>query len=936
MSTQVLTWYDFLLKTADIDEYLLDYTNSPSIHPKPIELLTAFLQRLSRLEDESTLRNNTQYSLRLADLSLKVVGHYFNWSLYELDSCLSLPLQSRLMTILNARFPVDSEKKFVGLTDNHLIALYLHSCWSVRSLCSISAIDRRVETKHTSGELEEENIQPTLNHILTLKKDLQPTLSFLCPKERQSISIHNILIQTNFELGRYLFYKMDYTQALQHFSTVSDLFSQRSVRDNKDMLWVTSQQLQAFFDTSILLCLEDTGGIIGQKWNLEYMLVSPHFPPLLDLMVKTQLSQQLGKAFYIRLLETSSKVQHPTRFKHRQDGAPSIKRTKLDPSPEEAFWKLSLLSAVKCHSFNLPCPALLHIFRQMDSREEFDCFHRILSKLGFSKKKESLYRSPDLSHVPLHLAHLLFSNMYPGMRDVYDSSYLYKSVHTSISPPDPLTLQPIPSLSVDSAKCVLHTKSAQHLKLSSLQQMFLSHWYLLNVNDTPAFTQLVSTIGSKSSSEMHRFASQWTSSHKPFLQSEQVPDSTLLIKINSALHIGSILQNNKHLDLSHKFYRSALDSCHSVSLKPPLTIPIHEKLVYVELELEIIQLKLSPGHVFPQSLIENAKHVFSNTSNTPFLHMAAAFLLNCKEYQFFTSDKLGDQAKFATGLANCFLALTESGEVRRHGRHIFDAIFRILENQREQDSDVKTGLQIFFNNLVERFSLSISISCFVKLISLVENPKWEISSEYPNCWPAAISNVDRLERSQVCRFFISLIDHAIELHPNTCHPWLITKADYLFNNSNYSMALKLYIEAGALASSYFETPVSPEVWTEPCIRHMLDCLSMLREIRFALLLSQLLRPLDYHLALNLINELLDKPNESSTPKNFHTYIWDINVLEYLGHFCAQKKRSLEFNGIFDTIPVDLNVNNSEDVVIRSVQWRRTEFLRKLADYLLIV
>ena len=107
----VLTWYDFLLKTADIDEYLLDYTNSPSAHPKPIELLTAFLQRLSRLEDESTLRDNAQYSLRLADLSLKVVGRYFNWSLYELDSCLSLPLQSRLMTILTARFPLDSKKK---------------------------------------------------------------------------------------------------------------------------------------------------------------------------------------------------------------------------------------------------------------------------------------------------------------------------------------------------------------------------------------------------------------------------------------------------------------------------------------------------------------------------------------------------------------------------------------------------------------------------------------------------------------------------------------------------------------------------------------------------------------------------------------------------------------------------------------------------------
>ncbi|KAI6655037.1 Integrator complex subunit 8-like [Oopsacas minuta] len=940
MSSQVLTWYDFLLKTADIDEYLLDYTTSPTSHPKPSELLIAFLQRLSRLEDESTLRDNTQYALRLADLSLKVVGHYFNWSLPELDNCLTLPLQYRLMTVLNTRFPADSEKTFADLSDNHLVAMYLDSCWTVRFICSLSIRDyanKKVEIKQVYNQLHEDNVQAILTDILSLENDLQPSISFLCPKKKRFISINNLLIQTHFELGRYLFCKMKYTQALQHFTSASDLFSQRSARDNKDMLWVTSQQLQAFFDTTLLLNSEDSGRIIGQRWNLESMLVSPHFPPLLDLMVKTQLSQQLGKGFYHRILDLSSKVQPSTRSKTKPDSTPSSKRSRLDPSPEEAFWKLSLLSAVKCHSFNLSCPALLHIFRQMDSRDEFDCFHRILSKLGFSKKKDTLSRSHtslELSSIPLHLAHLLFSNMLPDLREIYDSSYLYKSVHTSNTPPDSLTLQYLPSLSADSSR-IIHSKPAQYMKLSSLQQAYLSQWHLLNLCDIPAFNMLISTIGNKSSLDIQHFASQWTGSHKPFIQNEQVPDYTLLTKINAALHIGSILQSNRHLELSHKFYRSALDSCQNASLKPPLTIPIHEKFVFVQLETEIIQLKQSPGHIFPQSLVENAKHVFSNTSNTPFLHMAAAFLLNCKEYQFFTSDNFGDQAKFATGLANCCLALMESSEVRRHGRHIFDAIFRILENQREQDSDVKTGLQIFFNNLVERFSLSISISCFVKLVTLVENPKWEISSEYPNCWPAAISNVDRLERSQVCRFFLSLVDHAIELHPNNCHAWLITKADYLFNNSNYSMALKLYIEAGALASSYFETAVPPDIWAEPCIRHMLDCLNMLREIRFALLLSQLLRPADHNLTLNLIKELLEKPNESFIPNNFYKYIWDMTALEYLGYFCALRKLS-EFNDYFNTIPADLNINNSEEVLSRAVQWRRTEFLRRLADYLLIV
>ena len=931
MSSQVLTWCDFLLKTADIDEYLLNYSAAPASHPRPSELLTAFLQRLSRLEDESTLRDNSQYSLRLGELSLKVVCHYFSWSLPDLDCSIPLHLQFRLMEILSYRFPSEPDTKFETLSDDNLLALYLHSCWTVRFVCTLSSRD----TSNRRFEVNEAAAEGVLVNILSLKKDLRPIITFLNPKENRPISIQNLLIQSNFELGRYLFYKMRYSEAQKHFSNAADLFSQRSARDSKYLLWISSPHLQAFLDTCLLLLLEDTGRIIGQRWNLEAMLVTPHFPPLLDLIVKTHLSQQLGRGFYHRILELSSMVQPPARPRAKQDSAPSSKRYKQDPSPEEAIWKLSLLSAIKCQSLLLPCPSLLSIFRQIDSREEIDSFHRIISKLGFSKKKETAFRSHASadSHLPLHLSHILFSNIMPDIREFYDSSYLYKSVHTSFSPPDPLLLHHAPALSVDPARIL--AKPAQHLKLSHLQQMHVTQWHLLNLCDTTVFAQLTAATGNKPAPDMQPFASQWTCSLKPYLQSEQVSDPSLLTRINAALHVGSILQSNLHLELSHKFYLSALDSCQGAALKPLLTIPIHEKFVLVQLESDILQLKLSPTHTFPQSLVENAKHVFSNTSNTPLLHMAAAFLLNCKEYLFFSSDKVGDQAKFATGLANACLALAESSEIRRHGRQIFDAIFRILENQREQDSDVKTGLQIFFSNLVERHALSISISCFVKLVALVENPKWEISSEYPHCWPAAISNVDRIERSEVGRFFLSLLDQAIELHPTTCHTWLITKADYLFNNSNYSMALRLYLEAGALASSYFETVVPPDVWTDACIRHMLDCLNMLREIRFALLLSQLLRPADYSLTLNLVIELLDKPNESFTPSNFSKYIWDVNALEYLGYHCAQRKRTFEFNCSFNTIPADLNTNNSEDIIARSVQWRRTEFLRKLADYMLI-
>ena len=933
MCSQVLTWYDFLLKTADIDEYLLNYSTSPSSHPKPSELLTAFLQRLSRLEDESSLRDNAQYSLRLAELSLKVVCHYFTWSLSELDSYIPLVLQHKLMDLLSSHFPTDTEDKFGDLSDDSLVALYIHSCWTVRFVCTLSSRDSSTGLV----EVKEEAAAAALAHILSLKKDLRPLLSFLNPKESRLISAQNLLIQSNFELGRYLFYKMRYCEALKHFSAASELFSQRSARDSKYLLWISSQQLQAFFDTCLLMQSEDTGKIIGQRWNLESLLVSPHFPSLLDLIVKTHLSQQLGMGFFHRILELTTRVQPPTRPKPKQDAAPNSKRYKLDPSPEEAFWKLSLLSAVKCQSLLLPCPKLIFIFKQMDSREEIDSFHRILFKLGFSKKKDTFCRSHssnDHSPLPLHLSHILFSNIITDTREMYDSSYLYKSVHTSFSPPDPPSLHHIPVLSVEPGRGI-HAKPAPHLKLSHMQQMHITQWHLLSLCDTPVFTQLISVTGNKPAPDMQPFASQWACSHKPYLQSEQVSDPSLLTRINAALHIGSILHSNRHLELSHKFYLSALDSCQSATLKPSLTIPIHEKFVFVQLESEILQMQLSPTH-FPQSLVENAKHVFSNTTNTPLLHMAAAFLLNCKEYLFFSSDKVGDQAKFATGLANACLALAGASEIRRHGRQIFDAIFRILENQRDQDSDLKTGLQIFFNNLAERYALSISISCFVKLVSLVENPKWEISSEYPHCWPAAISNVDRLERSQVSRFFLSLLDQAIELHPTSCHTWLITKADYLFNNSNYSMALKLYMEAGALTSSYFETAVPPDVWTDACVRHMLDCLNMLREIRFALLLSQLLRPADYSLTQNLIIELLDKPNESYTPCNFSKYIWDVNALEYLGYYCAQRKRTFEFNGSFNVIPADLNINNSEEVLTRSVQWRRTEFLRRLADYLLIV
>ena len=944
MSSQVVTWYDFLLKTADLDEYLLDYSTSPSSHPKPGELLVAFLQRLMKQEEDSLLKDS-QYSLRLAELSLKITCQHFRWSLPELDQHISIPLQHQLMTVLNRRLPLTPDldpSSLDSLSHDQLVAQFLHSCWVIRLVSTLSSRDgpcKRMEIKSFYNDLPTESANSFLHFLLTLKKDILPSTPFLTPPESKPLSISTLLTQTHFELGRYSFHQMNYTQALTHFSKSSELFSHRGTRDAKvTMLWINSQQLQAFLDSTLLLSSEETSKILEQRWHLEHLLLSPAFPPILDLISKPYMTAQLSKGFYHRILAISVKTQPFNRPRAKTDGVPSSKRSKLDTSPEEVQWKLSLLAAIKCHTLSLPSPSLIQLFTQMNSREEFDCFHRTLNKLGFSKRKDSPGR-PHSTHepspFPLHLAHLLFSNMYPDLREVYDPSYIYKSVHASVSLPDPPVHPHLPSLSVDNYKR-LHSKPPHHLKLSPTHQAYLTQWNILNLCDIPLFTQLISAIGSKPLSDAQHFATQWTVSHKPFLQIDQVSDHILLTRINAALHLGSILQSNKHLELACKYFRTAVDTCQSANLKPYLSIPIHEKFVLVQIEAEISQAKLLDKYTFPQSLVDNAKQAFSKTTNGLLLQLTAAFLLNCKDYKFFSSDKI-DQAKFATGLANCCLALMESSELRRHGRQIFDAMFRIMEGQREQDTELKTGLGIFFNNLVERLPLSLSISCFVKLVTLLENPKWEISSEHTNCWPAAIPNVERLDRSQVSRFFLSLLDHAIAIHPTNCQSWLLTKADYLFNNLNYNMALKLYIEAGALATNYFEAGVTPDVWTEACLRHMLDCLSMLRETRYALLLSQLLRPVDYQLSLNLVNELFkDKPIESATPTNFIKYIWDINVLEYLGYFSFQKKRNFALNGSLSIIPPDLNTSNSEDILTRAVQWRRTEFLRSLADYLLIV
>ena len=92
----------------------------------------------------------------------------------------------------------------------------------------------------------------------------------------------------------------------------------------------------------------------------------------------------------------------------------------------------------------------------------------------------------------------------------------------------------------------------------------------------------------------------------------------------------------------------------------------------------------------------------------------------------------------------------------------------------------------------------------------------------------------------------------------------------------YGAALEGYMEAAALTSSHFHHEVPDSVWSQVTLRQLVKCCCRLGYFTQAVLLTQLLRPVDYELAFRIMKE-----NAGHMTEGMFRYFWDMTIIEYL-------------------------------------------------------
>ncbi|XP_023255056.1 integrator complex subunit 8-like [Seriola lalandi dorsalis] len=183
-------------------------------------------------------------------------------------------------------------------------------------------------------------------------------------------------------------------------------------------------------------------------------------------------------------------------------------------------------------------------------------------------------------------------------------------------------------------------------------------------------------------------------------------------------------------------------------------------------------------------------------------------------------------------LASTCKELPGPKESRRTAKELWDVVVQIcsVSIQHKRNSDGRVGLIkhressmgilyrskfiTFIKKLREPLVLTTLISLFVRLHSIVRDDIVnEVTAEHLSIWPSTLANIQAVDVEAVAVTVKELVSYSLTLNPNN-QSWLITQADIYFVTNQYSAALNLYLQAGAVSSDFFTKPVPPDVYTD--------------------------------------------------------------------------------------------------------------------------
>uniref|UniRef100_A0A8D3BJS6 INTS8 TPR repeats domain-containing protein n=1 Tax=Scophthalmus maximus TaxID=52904 RepID=A0A8D3BJS6_SCOMX len=308
-----------------------------------------------------------------------------------------------------------------------------------------------------------------------------------------------------------------------------------------------------------------------------------------------------------------------------------------------------------------------------------------------------------------------------------------------------------------------------------------------------------------------------------------------------------------------------------------------------------------------------------------------AFMLNWRENDYLTLQvppslvMNNPYIKLGQLLASTCKELPGPKESRRTAKELWDVVVQIcsVSVQHKRNSDGRVGLIKQRESSMEskiRFSLN---SFFLPLQDDIVN---EVTAEHLSIWPSSLPNIQAVDVEAVAVTVKELVSYALTLNHNN-QSWLITQADIYFVTNQYSAALNIYLQTGAVCSDFFTKAVPPDVYTDQVLKRMIKCCSMMNCHTQVAVLCQFLREVDYMTAFKALQE----QNSHDAMDSFYDYIWDVTILEYLTHIHHKRgeaeKRQIAIKAIGQT---ELNTSNPEEVLQLAAQKRKKRFLQAMA------
>uniref|UniRef100_A0A674NZW2 Integrator complex subunit 8 n=1 Tax=Takifugu rubripes TaxID=31033 RepID=A0A674NZW2_TAKRU len=312
------------------------------------------------------------------------------------------------------------------------------------------------------------------------------------------------------------------------------------------------------------------------------------------------------------------------------------------------------------------------------------------------------------------------------------------------------------------------------------------------------------------------------------------------------------------------------------------------------------------------------------------------FMLNWRENDYLTLQvppslvMNNPYIKLGQLLASTCKELPGPKESRRTAKELWEVVVQIcsVSIQHKRNSDGRLSLikhRESSMGILQRYFRSMSH--FMLLHSIVRDDIVnEVTAEHLSIWPSSIPNLQAVDVEAVAVTVTELVSYALTLNSNN-QSWLITQADIYFVTNQYSAALNIYLQAGAVCSDFFTKVVPSDVYSDQVLKRMIKCCSMMNCHTQVAVLCQFLREVDYMTAFKALQE----QNSHDAMDSFYDYIWDVTILEYLTHIHHKRgeteKRQIAMKAIGQT---ELNTSNPEEVLQLAAQKRKKRFLQAMA------